>query len=55
VLSKIVDTSTFLTIERYVKTAIIDREDHVAIAALLAGIVVFKTSPLVIRRWVAEV
>eukprot|EP00922_Rhytidocystis_sp_ex-Travisia-forbesii_P037494 GHVS01055872.1.p1 GENE.GHVS01055872.1~~GHVS01055872.1.p1 ORF type:complete len:858 (+),score=150.16 GHVS01055872.1:321-2894(+) len=55
VLSKIVDPSMAAQIERYLKTAIVDKNPFVASSALLCGIQLLRTAPEVVRRWVNEV
>eukprot|EP00921_Rhytidocystis_pertsovi_P026805 GHVQ01043190.1.p1 GENE.GHVQ01043190.1~~GHVQ01043190.1.p1 ORF type:complete len:751 (+),score=82.42 GHVQ01043190.1:3352-5604(+) len=55
VLSRIVDPSMAAQIERYLKTAIVDKNPFVASSALLCGIQLQRTAPDVVRRWVNEV
>ncbi|PFH37395.1 putative coatomer gamma 2-subunit protein [Besnoitia besnoiti] len=54
VLSRIVDAAMVSQIERYLKTAIVDKNPFVASSALVAGINLFATAPDVVRRWVSE-
>lgn len=55
VLSKIVDASMATQIERYLKTAIVDKSPFVACAALVCGLRLLKMCPELVRRWVNEV
>ncbi|CBZ53640.1 putative coatomer gamma 2-subunit protein [Neospora caninum Liverpool] len=55
VLSRIVDAAMVSQIERYLKTAIVDKNPFVASSGLVAGINLFHTAPDVVRRWVSEV
>ncbi|KFH17057.1 putative coatomer gamma 2-subunit protein [Toxoplasma gondii MAS] len=54
VLSRIVDAAMVSQIERYLKTAIVDKNPFVASSGLVAGINLFHTAPEVVRRWVSE-
>ena len=55
VLAKIIDSTMLVSIERYIKQAIIDRNAFVASAALTSGLNLFATCPEIVRRWVNEV
>lgn len=55
VLAKVVDASIIGQVERYIKTAVVERNDLVASAAIMAGIRLVKLAPEIIKRWVAEV
>ncbi|XP_055381634.1 uncharacterized protein LOC129612154 [Condylostylus longicornis] len=54
-LSKIVDASMATQIERYLKTAIVDKSPFVASSALVCGMSLLKTCPDLVKRWVNEV
>lgn len=55
VLSRILDPSTFQQIERMFKSAIVDKNDVVCSAAMLAGTYLAKENSDTIKRWVNEV
>eukprot|EP00923_Selenidium_pygospionis_P055334 GHVN01096451.1.p1 GENE.GHVN01096451.1~~GHVN01096451.1.p1 ORF type:complete len:537 (-),score=34.62 GHVN01096451.1:935-2545(-) len=55
VLSGVVDTTMVSQIERYLKTAIVDKSSFVASSALICGINVCRVAPDVVKRWVNEV
>lgn len=55
VLSRIIDATMLGAIERYLKQAIVDRNSLVSSSALVSGILLYKISPEVVRRWVNEV
>ena len=55
VLARILDPSTFAQIERLFKSAIVDKNDVVCSAAMLAGTYLAKENSDVIKRWVNEV
>lgn len=55
VLCRIIDGSMLTAIERYIKQAIVDKNNLVASSALVSGIHLVKKNPEVIRRWVNEV
>jgi len=55
VLCGITDTTLLGQVERYLKQAIVDKEPSVASAALVSGTHLIKSSPDIIKRWVAEV
>lgn len=55
VLSRILDPQMAVQIDRYLKTAIVDKNPFVASSALVCGINLTKTVPDVVRRWVNEV
>ncbi|CAN0573585.1 unnamed protein product, partial [Ectocarpus sp. 12 AP-2014] len=55
VLSRIIDATMLGAIERYLKQAIVDKNSLVSSSALVSGILLYKISPEVVRRWVNEV
>mmetsp|Transcript_33383 Transcript_33383/g.72991 ORF Transcript_33383/g.72991 Transcript_33383/m.72991 type:complete len:928 (-) Transcript_33383:127-2910(-) len=55
VLSRILDPAMAAQIDRYLKTAIVDKNPFVASSALVCGINLVKTVPDVVRRWVNEI
>jgi len=55
VLSRILDPAMAAQIDRYLKTAIVDRNPFVASSALVCGIALIRTAPDVVKRWVSEV
>lgn len=55
VLSRIVDPAMAAQIERYLKTAVVDKNTFVASSALVCGINLFSAAPEVIRRWGNEI
>eukprot|EP00752_Nemacystus_decipiens_P002202 g2095.t1 len=55
VLSRIIDATMLGAIERYLKQAIVDKNALVSSSALVSGILLYKISPEVVRRWVNEV
>lgn len=55
VLSKITDASLLPQVERYLKQSIVDKDAHVASAAIASGIHLMRTSPDLVKRWVNEV
>eukprot|EP01053_Blabericola_migrator_P005257 Blabericola_migrator_1__5256@NODE_26_length_20894_cov_127_933788_g23_i0_p3_GENE_NODE_26_length_20894_cov_127_933788_g23_i0NODE_26_length_20894_cov_127_933788_g23_i0_p3_ORF_typecomplete_len944_score207_40Adaptin_N/PF01602_20/1_5e83COPgamma_platf/PF08752_10/8_3e27COPgamma_platf/PF08752_10/2_1e03Coatomer_g_Cpla/PF16381_5/2e08Cnd1/PF12717_7/1_3Cnd1/PF12717_7/5_6e02Cnd1/PF12717_7/0_5Cnd1/PF12717_7/3_6HEAT_2/PF13646_6/13HEAT_2/PF13646_6/2_9HEAT_2/PF13646_6/20HEAT_2/PF13646_6/1_4e04Vac14_Fab1_bd/PF1275 len=52
---RIVDGSTASQLERFIKSAIVDKNPFVASTALLCGVMMAKSSPEYVRRWVNEV
>jgi len=54
-LAKIIDPSMAAQIDRYLKTAIVDKNTFVASSALMCGISLMKSCPDVVRRWIGEV
>merc|ERR1719326_1385168 len=54
VLSRILDPAMAAQIDRYLKTAIVDKNPFVASSALVCGINLTKTVPDVVKRWVNE-
>mmetsp|Transcript_92996 Transcript_92996/g.259075 ORF Transcript_92996/g.259075 Transcript_92996/m.259075 type:complete len:927 (+) Transcript_92996:124-2904(+) len=55
VLSRILDATMAAQIDRYLKTAIVDKNPFVASSALVCGINLVKTAPDVVKRWVNEI
>mmetsp|Transcript_23528 Transcript_23528/g.57393 ORF Transcript_23528/g.57393 Transcript_23528/m.57393 type:complete len:908 (-) Transcript_23528:226-2949(-) len=55
VLSRIIDGTMVNQIERFLKTAIVDKNSFVSGSAILAGITLMKVAPEVVRRWVNEI
>jgi coatomer protein complex subunit gamma len=55
VLCRITDTSMLTQIERYVKTAIVDKDPYVSSCALVSSIHLSHSSIEVVRRWNEEV
>mmetsp|Transcript_121639 Transcript_121639/g.214467 ORF Transcript_121639/g.214467 Transcript_121639/m.214467 type:complete len:925 (-) Transcript_121639:145-2919(-) len=55
VISRILDPAMAAQIDRYLKTAIVDKNPFVASSALIAGINLSRTVPDVVKRWVNEV
>jgi len=55
VLSRILDPTMAAQIDRYLKTAIVDKNPFVASSALLCGITLMKNAPDVVKRWVNEI
>lgn len=56
VLSKIIDLSMATQIERYLKTAIVDKNSFVSCSALLCGLNLFsKVSADIVKKWVNEI
>lgn len=55
VLGRILDPAMAAQIDRYLKTAIVDKNPFVASSALVCGITLFKTVPDVVKRWVNEI
>mmetsp|Transcript_6999 Transcript_6999/g.20637 ORF Transcript_6999/g.20637 Transcript_6999/m.20637 type:complete len:924 (-) Transcript_6999:83-2854(-) len=55
VMSRILDPAMAAQIDRYLKTAIVDKNPFVASSALLCGVHLTKTVPDVTRRWVNEI
>jgi coatomer protein complex subunit gamma len=55
VLMHVLDPSLLAQNERYVKTALVDRSEAVAKAAMIVGIHFMRSCSEVVKRWVAEV
>jgi len=55
VLSRILDPAMAAQIDRYLKTAIVDKNPFVASSALVCGINLVRTAPEVVKRWVNEI
>lgn len=55
VLSRILDPAMAAQIDRYLKTAIVDKNAFVASSALVCGITLVRTAPEVVKRWVNEI
>lgn len=55
VLSRVLDPAMAAQIDRYLKTAIVDKNPFVASSALVCGITLHKTVPDVVKRWVNEI
>jgi|Transcript_66883 coatomer protein complex subunit gamma len=54
VLSRILDPAMAAQIDRYLKTAIVDKNPFVASSALVCGVNLTRTVPEVVKRWVNE-
>jgi coatomer subunit gamma len=54
-VSRILDSGTVSQIDRYLKTAVVDKSPFVASAALVCGLALCNNVPDMIRRWVNEV
>jgi len=54
VLSRILDPAMAAQIDRYLKTAIVDKNPFVASSALVCGINLTRTVPEVVKRWANE-
>eukprot|EP00397_Hematodinium_sp_SG-2012_P002291 GEMP01002297.1.p1 GENE.GEMP01002297.1~~GEMP01002297.1.p1 ORF type:complete len:807 (+),score=146.51 GEMP01002297.1:405-2825(+) len=54
-LAKIIDASMAAQIDRFLKTALVDKNAFVASSALMCGISLMKTCPEVVKRWVTEI
>merc|ERR1719326_253940 len=55
VLSRILDPSMVAQIDRYLKTAIVDKNPFVASSALVCGMTLIRTVPDVVKRWASEI
>jgi len=55
VLSRVLDPALVAQVDRYVKTAIVDKNPFVSSASLVCGIHLLKSVPDVVRRWVNEI
>lgn len=55
VLCKIADSSLLPQLERFLKQSLVDKDPHVASAALVSGIHLMRTTPDLVKRWVNEV
>ncbi|CRH00322.1 coatomer subunit gamma, putative [Plasmodium relictum] len=56
VLSKIIDYSMATQIERYLKTAIVDKNAFVSCSALLCGLNLFSNASCdIVKKWISEV
>lgn len=55
VMSRILDPSMLIQMERYIKVAIVDSNDSVSSAALYVGLKLCKTHSEVVKKWVTEV
>jgi coatomer protein complex subunit gamma len=55
VLSRVLDPSMVAQIDRYLKTAIVDKNPFVASSALVCGMTLNRTVPDVVKRWVSEI
>merc|ERR1719201_1946741 len=54
VLSRILDPSMAIQVDRYLKTAIVDKNPFVSSSALVCGINLTKSVPEVVKRWINE-
>jgi coatomer protein complex subunit gamma len=54
VLGRILDPAMAAQIDRYLKTAIVDKNPFVASSALVCGVTLTRTVPDVVKRWVNE-
>merc|ERR1712190_529466 len=55
VLARVLDPTMAAQIDRYLKTAIVDKNPFVSSSALVCGISLAKTAPDVVKRWVNEI
>lgn len=55
VLAKIIDTENLPAIERYLRQAIIDKNEYVQKGALISGIILFGKAPENIKKWSNDV
>jgi len=55
VLARVLDSAMVAQIDRYLKTAIVDKNPFVASSALVSGLSLMKSAPEVVRRWVSEI
>ncbi|CAG9315276.1 unnamed protein product [Blepharisma stoltei] len=55
VMARILDPSLLIQMERFIKNSIVDNNDTVSSAAMIAGLKLCKSHPEVVRRWVTEV
>eukprot|EP00437_Effrenium_voratum_P035611 CAMPEP_0181481466 /NCGR_PEP_ID=MMETSP1110-20121109/44330_1 /TAXON_ID=174948 /ORGANISM="Symbiodinium sp., Strain CCMP421" /LENGTH=286 /DNA_ID=CAMNT_0023606967 /DNA_START=7 /DNA_END=863 /DNA_ORIENTATION=+ len=55
VLSRVLDPAMAAQIDRYLKTAIVDKNPFVASSALVCGMTLHATVPDVVKRWVNEI
>ncbi|SBS84071.1 coat protein gamma subunit [Plasmodium ovale curtisi] len=56
VLSKIIDSSMAIQIERYLKTSIVDRNSFVSCSAILCGLNLYLNSSCdIVKRWINEI
>ena len=53
--SRILDSGTVSQIDRYLKSAVVDKSSFVASAALVCGAALFRANPEMVKRWVNEV
>jgi len=54
-LAKIIEPSMAAQIDRFLKTALVDKNPFVASSALICGLGLMKSCPDVVKRWVQEV
>lgn len=54
-ISRIIDPSMLNQIDRYIKTAIIDKDPYVSSSSLVSVYHLFKKNPEVIKRWTSEI
>ena len=55
VMAKIIDPTMLIQMERFIKVAIVDSNDHVSSAALFLGLKLSRSHPEVVKKWVTEV
>mmetsp|Transcript_26834 Transcript_26834/g.58346 ORF Transcript_26834/g.58346 Transcript_26834/m.58346 type:complete len:935 (+) Transcript_26834:218-3022(+) len=55
VMSRVLDPTMAAQIDRYLKTAIVDKHPFVSSASLVCGIHLLKSVPDVVKRWVNEI
>eukprot|EP00933_Yihiella_yeosuensis_P015635 TRINITY_DN13580_c0_g1_i1.p1 TRINITY_DN13580_c0_g1~~TRINITY_DN13580_c0_g1_i1.p1 ORF type:complete len:921 (-),score=216.04 TRINITY_DN13580_c0_g1_i1:472-3234(-) len=55
VLSRVLDPTMAAQIDRYLKTALVDKNPFVSSSALVCGITLNRTVPDVVKRWVSEI
>lgn len=55
VMSKIIEPTMLIQMERFIKVAIVDNNDHVSSAALFLGLKLSRTHLEVVKKWLTEV
>lgn len=55
VMARILDPSLLIQMERFIKNSVVDSNDTVSSAAMIAGLKLCKSHPDVVRRWVTVV
>jgi coatomer protein complex subunit gamma len=54
-MAKIIDPTMLIQMERFIKVAIVDSNDHVSSAAIFLGLKLCRSHPEVVKKWVTEV